>query len=151
MRAAPARRSAIKIVNVVLTALVLAALAPARANASCSHYVRTNSDLPKYELIFAPFDNARPQIETTEPFAPLGPLSRRPCSGALCSGQPASSSTSMQIDVPRAGQWAIIATLVQVAVLDQVSAPSEENVRIPSHCSTSVYHPPRTSRPFRAV
>jgi hypothetical protein len=152
MRSAPAGRSPITIIiRSVLTVLVLAVVAPGSAEASCSHYVQTNSDLPKYELSFTQFDNFILPNDATEASTPTTPERQRPCSGALCSRQPAPPSSPMQIDVPRAGQWAIIATPTQAAVNDPVFAPGNENDLRPSHRSTSVYHPPRVSSSFYAL
>jgi hypothetical protein len=149
MRSASAGRSAIIIIaKSVLTALVLAAFAPGSAKASCSHYVQTNSDLPKYELSFTQFDNVVLRNDATEASTPADPQRRRPCSGALCSGQPASPSSPTQIDVPRAGQWAIIAIPTPAEVSDPVFSSGDENDLRPTHRSISVYHPPRLSSSF---
>jgi hypothetical protein len=150
MRPALTRRSAIIIARAVLTVLVLAAVAPRSAEANCSLYVQTNSSLPKYDLSLAEFDNARVPSETTEPVAPLGSRRRRPCSGALCSGQPASPSSPTQIDMPRGGHWAMIVTPAQAAVPDPVLSPGVENDLHRSHRGTSVYHPPRLTRALHA-
>jgi hypothetical protein len=152
MRSAPAGRSAIIIIaKAVLTAFVSAAFAPGSAEASCSHYVQTNSDLPKYELGFTQFDNFVLRNDATEASTPTDPQRRRPCSGALCSGQPASPSSPTQIDVPRAGQWAIIAIPTPAVVSDPVFSSGDENDLRPSHRSISVYHPPRVSSCFYAL
>ena len=152
MRSAPAGRSPITIIiRSVLTVLVLAGFAPGSTKASCSHYVQTDSDLAKYELTFTQFDNVVVRNDATEASTPTDPERRRPCTGALCSGQPASPSSPTQIDVPRASQWAIIATPTQAAVNDPVLAPGHENDLRPSHRSTSVYHPPRVSSSFYAL
>jgi hypothetical protein len=151
MRSAPAGRSAIIIIaKGVLTAAVLTAFAPGSTKASCSHYVQINSDLAKYELTFTQFDNVVVRNDAAEASTPTDPQRRQPCSGALCSGQSAPPSSPMQIDVPRAGQWAIIVTPTQAAVNDPVLAPGHENDLRPSHRSTSVYHPPRVSSSFYA-
>jgi hypothetical protein len=151
MRFAPVGRSAIIIARPILTALVLAVVAPGSADASCSHYVQTNSDVPNYELSRALVDNADFPRDTTETLAPLGHERRRPCSGALCSGRPASPSSPTQIDLPRAGQWAIVAAPVQVDVPEPEFSPHDESVLLSRHRRTSVYHPPRRSRCLRAL
>ena len=151
MKSAPAGRIAIVITRAVLTGLALVAVAAASADASCSHYVHSRMNLPKYELILTEFENADFLSATTSASTPVDHERRRPCSGALCSGQPASPLSSAQIDVPRPGQWAIIAVPVQSDVAEPVFSPRDENVFLPSHRSTSVYHPPRSVRSFRAV
>jgi hypothetical protein len=151
MRSAPAGRSAIIIIaKAVLTALVMAAFAPGSAEASCSHYVQTDSDLPTYELSLDQFDIAGSRNGATEASTPSGPQ-RRPCSGALCSGQPASPPSPTQIDVPRASQWAIIAIPTPAVVSDPVFSSGDENDLRPTHRSISVYHPPRLSSSFYAL
>jgi len=142
MRSAPDGRSAI-LIKSVLTVLALGSVAHRSAEASCSHYVQAHSDLPSYESSLALFDSSRSPSETTAPLAPLGSQPRRPCSGALCSGQPASPLSPAQIDVPRAGQWAIIAATIQEAVPGPAFCQLVEVVLLPGQCSTSVYHPPR--------
>lgn len=152
MRSTPAGRSAIIIIaKAVLTALVLVAFAPGSADASCSQYVQTISDLPIHQSSLAQLDDAGPSNGATGASLPAAPQRPRPCSGALCSGQPAPPSSPTQIDVPRAGQWAIIATPVQAAVNDPVFSPGDENDLHPTHRSTSVYHPPRLSSSFYAL
>jgi hypothetical protein len=148
MRAAPVRRSAITIARAVLTVVVSVVVAPSSAEASCSHYVQSLSSLPKYELSLAEFENADFLSATTSASTPVDHERRRPCSGALCSGQPASPLSPTHIDLPRAGQWAIIAAPVQADVAKLVFSPRDENVILPSHHSTSIYHPPR---PLRAL
>jgi hypothetical protein len=151
MRFAPVGQSAIIIARAVFTALVLGVVAPGSADASCSHYVQTNSEPPKYELSFAHLDNSGLPSETTERSLPLGSQRRQPCSGALCSGQPAFPLSPTPLDVPRAVQWAIIAAPVQADVPEPVFSPGDENLLLPSDCSTSVYHPPRRSRCLRTL
>jgi hypothetical protein len=153
MRSEPAERSAIIIIlaKMALTVLVVTVLGSGSAAAGCSHYVQTNSDLPKYELSLAQFDNAGSGNDATEASTPTDPQRRRPCSGALCTGQPASPSSPTQIDVPRAGQWAIIAIPTPAVVSDPVFSSADENDLRPTHCSISVYHPPRLSSSFYAL
>jgi hypothetical protein len=152
MRSASAARSAIIVIaKAVLTALAFAAFAPGSAEASCSQYVQTNSDLPIHQSSLAQLDDAGSSNGATGASIPAAPQRPRPCSGALCSGQPAPPSSPTQIDVPRAGQWAIIATPTQGAVNDPVFSPGDDNDLHPTHRSTSVYHPPRHSSFFYAL
>jgi hypothetical protein len=151
MTSAPARRSAIIGIGAVLAVLVFNAVSARSATASCSHYVSNNSDLTKFELRFAPFDNESLPNETSEPSAPVGSPRRGHCSGALCSGQPASPSCPNRIDVPRAGQWAIIAAPAQTAMPEPALCPDAMHVLLTNSCSTSVYHPPRGSRRLRTL
>jgi hypothetical protein len=150
MEPATARRTAIIITRAVLTGLALVAIAPASVDASCSHYVHARTNLSKFELSLDEFENAVYPGATTSVSTPVDHERRRPCSGALCSGQPASPLSPTQIDVPRAGQWAIIAPPVQADVAELVFSRRDENLLFPIHYSTSVYHPPRLPRPFRA-
>jgi hypothetical protein len=151
MEPATARRTAIIITRAVLTGLALVAIAPASVDASCSHYVHARTNLSKFELSLAEIENADFPSTTMSASTPVDHERRRPCSGALCSGQPASPLSPTQIDVPRAGQWAIIAPPVHADVAELVFSPRIENVLLPCHYSTSVYHPPRLPRPFRAL
>jgi hypothetical protein len=151
MEPATASRTAIIITRAVLTGLALIAIAPASVDASCSHYVHARTNLSESELSLAEFENADFPSATTSASTPVDHERRRPCSGALCSGQPASPLSPTQIDVPRAGQWAITAAPVQADVAELVFFPRDENLLLPIYHSTSVYHPPRLPQPCRAV
>ena len=152
MRSASAGRSAIIIVaKAVLTVVVLAAVAPGSVEASCSHYVQTVSDLRIHQSSIAQLDDAGSSNGATGASIPAAPQRRRPCSGALCSGEPGSPSTPTQIVMPRAGQWAIIAAPTRAATSDPVFSQGDENDSLPTHRRISVYHPPRFLVSFCAL
>jgi hypothetical protein len=148
MRSAPVGRSAVIVARAVFTVMVWASIAPGSADASCSHYVRSRNALPAYELSFADLGNADVAKKMSESSTPAR---RRACSGALCSGEPGCPSVPMHVDPHRSVQWAIISTPALMAVPGPAFFSPDENVPLPSDCSTAVYHPPRRLPSLRAL
>jgi hypothetical protein len=151
MRAGPAGRLPIIVIRAICSVVVWAVIAPGAAEASCSHYVRSGSAPSRSEWDLIDFGQSGLANQTTRAWAPPAPSPRVPCSGALCSGQPASPSVPTDIDHPLDSQQAILL----IASRPDGSGPGfslhDETVLVPRDRRTSVDHPPRPWRSRRAL
>jgi hypothetical protein len=67
-----------------------------------------------------------------------------PCSGALCSGNPAPLPSTLPSVLPTgAGQWASPAFLISLATPGSLACPSADADLHPVDRSCSIFHPPR--------
>jgi hypothetical protein len=123
----------------ILTLLVVAMIAPTVAEAGCSHDVTSRTNSVRLSSLIEPlFHNLTGQSEDL----PVPPLPR-PCSGALCSGQPASPAVPAgTIDV-RPESWAWIASVPGLALTAESLLSSETSDLHPEHRAIAVFHPPR--------
>ena len=96
MKSSAVGRTAIDAGKALFGFLVWASIAPGSIEASCSHYARTKSASPIYDLSFTVPGHARIPKEATAPTSAPGPARRAHCSGAFCSGQPASPPAPAQ-------------------------------------------------------
>jgi hypothetical protein len=126
----------------VLSLLALALVAPRAAEAGCSHLVKSRADSVGISSLIEPLvgDVAGQLQESPAPASP------RPCSGALCSGQPAvpavpAGALSVQLD-----SWAWNALVSSWGLLDISSIlsshPSDPH---PVRRNIAVFHPPPAS------
>jgi hypothetical protein len=134
------------LLGAILSLLILGAVLPAEARAGCSdHYVssrsRSDAELAHLELlgrsgaIPSPWDGSPHQRPT-------------PCSGALCSGNPAPPPSTAPSVLPMgAGQWAIPASPVAVAAPGSLACPPADAGLRPVDRSCSIFHPPRSLAP----
>jgi hypothetical protein len=122
-----------------LTLLVLVTLAPGIAEAGCSHSVTSRADSERLSSLFDPVirDLAGPSDE-----APVPPLPR-PCSGALCSGQPAAPAVPAGVIDMQAESWAWNAPVTGLASMGTSFLSTEPSDLHPKHRAIAVFHPPR--------
>ena len=134
----------------ILSLLTLGTVLPSTARAGCSdHYVtsrsRSNGELAHLELlgrsgaIPSPWDESSHERPT-------------PCSGALCSGNPAPPPSTVPSVLPTgAGQWAIPAFPIALAAPGSLACPPTDADLRPVDRSCSIFHPPRFLAPFITV
>lgn len=130
----------------ILSLLTLGTVLPSAARAGCSaHYVtsqaRPGGELAHLELLSAYGAVPTPQDEM--------PRERpTPCSGALCSGNPAPPlSTLPPAPHPGAGQWAIAAFPIPLSDLGSLPCPPAGASLRPVDRACSIFHPPRPRAP----
>ncbi len=150
MESAAVGRSAIISARAFLFVLAWVFIAPGSAEARCSDYVQSKSAAPGHKSNLAELGHTGLHNVATEPASPQLPKRRTPCSGALCSGQPASPLVPAHADVHHSGQWAIISSTVQTTNPGPGYNRLSEEAALGTHRRTSVYHPPRSSRSLRA-
>jgi hypothetical protein len=128
----------------VATLLAFALLAPPAAKASCSHLVTSENGRGHLTSLVEPLmlDLAGPSDPHSVPRGP------RPCSGAWCSGQPATPPVPSGLFDGPLGSWALF-----VSIPDEVStAPSflsaETSTFRPLLGGNDVFHPPRLFPPL---
>jgi hypothetical protein len=118
----------------------LAILAPGAAEAGCHGRVASTGSATLSNL--DEFINGGATGTVAMPDVPIEAPS--PCTGAFCSGSPATPSPSTSVPVVTPGSWAIL--VQRRDHQDPGSKPhvSPEPLRPPSHLSVEVFHPPRT-------
>jgi hypothetical protein len=122
-----------------LTLLVAGIIAPTVAEAGCSHLVTSRTDS---ERLSSPLEPLIHGLSGPSEERPLPPLPR-PCSGALCSGQPAAPAVPAAVFDEPLDSWAWNASVLDLA-LNAASFPSTETSDLhPRHRAIAVFHPPR--------
>jgi hypothetical protein len=121
-----------------LALLVLVMFAPAAAQAGCSHLVTPGIDSERFRSLIEPLIHDLADQSEELPVAPAP----RPCSGALCSGQPATpAAPAVDADIP-SDSWAWNASVSGV-VLTGVSILSIETRELHPTClAIPVFRPP---------
>jgi hypothetical protein len=122
----------------VLTLLALAMFAPGVAEAGCSHLVTSRADSERLSSLIEPLiHNLAGQSEGI----PIPP-SPRPCSGGLCSGQPAAPAVPATVIDRQLDSWAWNAP-VPGCVLTGASFLSTETSDLHPTCQAiAVFRPP---------
>ncbi len=126
---------------VALAALV--ALAPTSALAGClGHAVSGSRPAPASRLEgLAEID----ALGTPAPDLPHEPDDApAPCTGAFCSGSPATPSPTTSAPIPPPGLWAILPEGPAPEVQGSLPYPFDDPSRLPSSRDLSVFHPPRS-------
>jgi hypothetical protein len=130
--------------------LTLGTALPSTARAGCSaHYVtsrsHSNGELAHLEILSLSGAIPTPGDESPRE----GPT---PCSGALCSGNPAPPlSTMPPVPPPGAGQWAIPAFPVSLAAPRSRACPPADADLRPIDSPCTIFHPPRPLAPSLTV
>jgi hypothetical protein len=128
--------------------LAFGLFAPQAARAGCSHYVTSRSQAAgveaQLELLSLVGALAAPQDQTPKDM----PARRGPCSGAMCSGNPAVPLAPVSTEVQRSGQWAICELPIEPAGPGSVAARWEDAHFSPAPISCSIFHPPRSREHF---
>jgi len=131
--------------------LALGLLAPRTAEAECSHYVVVGSQ-PTFDqggvelLLGIGKPPTRPERAPAEP-----PGRRVPCSGFLCSGNPAAPWVPGTPDKFRTEPWAVRERLVPITAPSGSLAPHHVRRFRPIRATGSVFRPPRLHAPFPAT
>jgi hypothetical protein len=128
-----------------ILSLLMLFCAPAPAvRAGCSaHYAtsRTQSSVDAFAidpLILS--GSVLPFHDETPPTRP------KPCSGALCSGNPAVPSPTVPPVTPKGdGDWAISLRPPVLAEAGSIAWPAEDARLVPVDHPSSIFHPPRPS------
>ena len=119
--------------------LVLVMIAPTVAEAGCSHDVTSRTiSVGRSSLIEPLFHDLTGQSEDL----PVPPLPR-PCSGALCSGQPAAPAVPVGAIDAQPESWAWIASVPGLALTGESLLSPETSDLHPMHRVIAVFHPPR--------
>jgi hypothetical protein len=127
--------------GVVFTLLASVLLAPSAAEAGCSHYVTTRTDAGRFVSLVTSLNlDLAGQSQSQQ--LPV-PLPKSPCSGAWCSGQPATPAVPAWVfdRVLDSWSWCPSASFLSAA------RPSflffEMTTLLPIHQGCGVFHPPR--------
>jgi hypothetical protein len=112
------------------------------ARAECSHYVVSRSDgavmsagldlLVQNGLL--PAHAQSPKKRSERPF---------PCSGALCSGAPATPSVPIVVMTPTGSQWACLDSPIPITDPGSSAAPGRDPLLLLVDAPLSIFHPPR--------
>ncbi len=118
--------------------LVLAVLAPAVAEAGCSHLVTSRADSERLSSLIDPLIHEPSDRSGERPASP----SPRPCSGAFCSGQPATPAVPAMAYDGQFDSWAWDASVPALAPIAATFLPAESSDLHPMHRAIAIFHPP---------
>jgi len=123
----------------VVLLLAWALLAPPGAEGSCSHLVKSRTDSARLSALIDPLvhDLAGESDRTPIPVPPC------PCSGALCSGQPAAPAVPAGFFDGRIDSWAWCASVPGLALTGGSALIEETNEIHTIRQPRDVFHPPR--------
>jgi hypothetical protein len=112
---------------------------PASVWAGCNHLVTSRTDLARLPSFIEPLidDLAR----GSEPFSVPGPAPR--CSGAWCSGQPATPPVPSGAFEGLVDSWAWCTAALVSSVAASSFISTGSLALVPAHCGSTVFHPPR--------
>jgi hypothetical protein len=127
----------------VVSLVALVVIAPPGAEGGCSHLVTSRTDQARISSLVDPL--IRDLSGRSDPL-PI-PRPPRPCSGAWCSGQPATPVVPAgQFDGP-SESWAWCSSAPGSALAGRSFLPSATTAPRPVHTQTGVFHPPRVLLP----
>jgi hypothetical protein len=112
------------------------------AEAGCSHYVRNASPRLSEAITLGVPGNHQEPTDTIESSS-RRPARRVPCTGALCSSQPAPASSATLIDLKLIGNWAILSAQSDIANPATAPLPDDQRVSLPMPNGIPIDHPPR--------
>jgi len=128
----------------LLVLLAYALIAPPAAQAGCSHYVTSRSQAAgveaQLELMSLVGTLAAPQDKAPKD----APERRSPCSGAMCSDNPAVPLVPVSVEAQRGGQWAICEFHTPTAGPGSVAVRLHDTLFSPAAIVCSIFHPPRS-------
>ena len=122
--------------------LGLGLLAPPGAEGTCSHLVVSRSESERLSSLIAPLVR---DLAGDSDGLPI-PLPPRPCSGALCSGQPAEPAVPAGFFDARLDTWAWYAAVPSLALIGDSFLVMSTHELHPIRQSLDVFHPPRPIR-----
>lgn len=134
--------------GVMISLLTLGTVMPSTAQAGClTHYItyrsQVNGELPPIDLLG--LSGTLPASEVETPPATPAPA---PCTGALCSGNPATPFSTPPLAVPPwVGQWAIPGFSIDLANLEPLRLRSTDVIPRPVKQADLIFHPPRPLAP----
>jgi hypothetical protein len=132
-----------RLTGALLMLLAFGLVAPPRAQAGCSHYVTSRSQAAGVEAqleLLSLVGTLAPHHDK----APTNTPERHiPCTGAMCSGNPAVPLAPVSTEVQRVGQWAMCAFPAPPSGPGSVLARLEDSLLSPSPIVCSIFHPPR--------
>jgi hypothetical protein len=126
----------------VVLLLASGLLAPSSVEGSCSHLVTSRTDPGRLSQIESLVHDL-----AGESAGIPNPLPPRPCSGALCTGQPAVPAVPAGFFDGRIDTWAWHASVPVLALIGDSFLFAETNELQPIRQSLDVFHPPRAIPP----
>jgi hypothetical protein len=127
----------------VVLLLGFAVLAPPSALGGCSHLVTSGTDPGR---LSSPIEGLIHDLAGKAAGLPA-PVRPRPCSGALCSGQPAAPSVPPGLFDGRLESWVWCASVPGLVLIGDSFLFAETNGVLPTRRSLDVFHPPRFITP----
>ena len=118
--------------------LAWVAIGPSTARGACAHRALPRLSNQAAAALLEPFGPAGSPIEAPRPVG-----RSRPCTGAMCSGQPASPVSSTAPAPVRVAAWAILVPATPPAAPRSSSLPRDERDVRAIEPARSVFHPPR--------
>jgi hypothetical protein len=131
----------------ILTLLVLGIFTPSAAKAGCSAHYLASTPQPGIPLELLSLAGALPTPEDESPRE-----RPTPCSGALCSGNPAPLPTTMpSVPPPGGSQWAVPVASSSPACPGAFARFPHQAIFRPVDRADAIFHPPRVPHPLVTV
>jgi hypothetical protein len=133
----------------ILSLFVLLCAPVPSARAGCSaHYVTSNTQADAEAFALDPLPLSGPGLAPRENRPPTRP---RPCSGALCSGNPlVPVSNAPSVVTQGDSHWAIPVVLPALANPGSMARPARDAQLVPVNDPAAIFHPPRHPHPQSA-
>jgi hypothetical protein len=125
-----------------VTLLAIVVIAPPSARGGCSHLVTSQNDRVKLAYLIDPSIVDFSDIELGRIETPAIPPSRRPCSGAWCSGQPGAPAAPPKANDRHVDSWAWHRP-TRGSPLVVAFFRSERNSPCPNYRRDAILRPPR--------
>lgn len=126
----------------LLAFLAWVLVSPQTARAGCAHDGRFAASAGDHGTGLDLLLHAGALAEPSDAERPEHPRRPPPCSGAMCSGQPAPPSSPVVPDPLRVGSWAVLTVPVRVAAPEPSAPRRDESDARPLVSGRSVFRPP---------
>jgi hypothetical protein len=143
MRPEAFKRSARGIAGAFCSLLVCALAAPCSADAGCDRHATARPVERGDWAGLVELGHLGALVGGGDASTPATPGPRPPCTGAFCSGRPATAPTASPPKVPAPEPWALADAPVRVAAPGAAWFPTDEPPVGPSYLSRDIFHPPR--------
>lgn len=135
--------------GVCFALLACGLFAPTAARAGCGNHVPVSSYLSDRASPFDPLILGGLETRSADQTPPTTPTENpRPCTGAMCSGQPGVPPSPIATFSYPAEDWAWQTPPSSADDSTPAADPRAEAALRPTHFDPSVFHPPRPSHPF---
>ena len=129
------------LVRALLTLLILGIVSPSVARASCTAHYITSRSQGDGQVVFATMFSHETAGSTSENETPQKPTT--PCTGAFCSGNPATPFSSLPHVLPNGpGQWAVLVFLTSIPAPGSFAHTQADANLHPVDHARSIFHPP---------
>jgi hypothetical protein len=133
-----------------LALLAVSLGAPAAAQAGCAHYVTSRSQVANRAAQLELLSLADALTSVGAEIPTNQPQPSKPCTGAMCSGNPAIPLVPASSEAPRNSQWAVCEFAAPAQMWGLRASLLPDPLGRPAPVICSIFHPPRSHQPIAA-